>query len=80
MTLALLGGAMVPIDVFPSVMRTVALATPHAWAIDAFHDLLLDGASVVTVLPQLAVLFAFAVGLLAIASLRFRHQITGGGV
>jgi ABC-2 type transport system permease protein len=80
MTLALVGGAMVPLEVFPPVMQTVALATPHAWAIDAFHDLLLDGGSVVTVLPQLGVLLAFAVALLAIASLRFRHQITGGSV
>ena len=43
MLLALLGGAMVPIEVFPPLMRTVSHVTPHAWAIDAFHDLLLNG-------------------------------------
>ncbi len=79
MTLALLGGAMVPIEVFPPVMRTLSMATPHAWAIDAFHKLLLDGGGVVAVLPQLGALLAFGVGLLVLASFRFRRQITAGG-
>ena len=51
MVLALLGGAMVPIEVFPPVMQTLAHVTPHAWAIDAFHDLLLDGGGVADILP-----------------------------
>jgi ABC-2 type transport system permease protein len=80
MTLALLGGAMVPIEVFPSVMQTLAHLTPHAWALDAFHTLLVDGGDVVTILPQLGALVAFAVGLLAVATFRFRRQVTGGGI
>jgi ABC-2 type transport system permease protein len=79
MSLALLGGAMVPIEVFPPVMRTLAMATPHAWAIEAFHTLLLHGGGVVAVLPQLGALLAFSVGLLLLASFRFRRQITAGG-
>ncbi len=79
MVLALLGGAMVPIEVFPPAMRTISLATPHAWALDAFHDLLLNGAGLADILPQLGVLMAFAVVLLALASFRFRRQVTGGG-
>ena len=43
MILGLLGGTMVPIEVFPDVMRTLSHVTPHAWAMDAFHRLLLDG-------------------------------------
>ena len=78
MTLALLGGAMVPIEVFPPVMQTLAHATPHAWAIDAFHHLLLDGGGVAQIVPQLAALVAFAVGLLTLATFRFRRQVTGG--
>jgi linearmycin/streptolysin S transport system permease protein len=80
MTLALLGGAMVPIEVFPSVMQTLAHLTPHAWALDAFHTLLVDGGDVVTIMPQLGALVAFAVGLLAVATFRFRRQVTGGGI
>jgi ABC-2 type transport system permease protein len=78
MILALLGGAMVPIEVFPPLMRTLSHATPHAWAIDAFHQLLLNGGGVADIVPQLVALLAFAVGLLALASFRFRRQVTGG--
>jgi ABC-2 type transport system permease protein len=78
MSLALLGGAMVPIEVFPPVMRTLAMATPHAWALDAFHELLLNGGGFVDIVPELGVLLAFSVGLLLLASFRFRRQITGG--
>jgi ABC-2 type transport system permease protein len=78
MVLALLGGAMVPIEVFPPVMRTLSHATPHAWAIEALHRLLLNGGGITDILPQLAALLAFAVGLLALASRRFRRQVTGG--
>ena len=60
-------------------MRTLSTATPHAWAMDAFHKLLLDGGGIVAVLPQLGVLLAFGVGLLVLASVRFRRQITAGG-
>jgi len=80
MTLALLGGAMVPIEVFPPVMQTLAHLTPHAWALDAFHDLLLNGGGVVRIVPQLVALLAFAGGLLAVATIRFRRQVTGGAV
>jgi linearmycin/streptolysin S transport system permease protein len=80
MGLALLGGAMVPIDVFPPVMRNLALITPHAWAIDAFGDLRQSGGGVDTVVVQLVVLATFAVGLLGIATFRLRRQISGGAV
>jgi ABC-2 type transport system permease protein len=80
MVLALLGGAMVPIEVFPPIMRTLSHATPHAWAIEAFHQLLLNGGGVTDILPQLGALLAFAIGLLALATYRFRRQVTGGAV
>ena len=80
MVLALLGGAMVPIEVFPPLMQTLSHATPHAWAIDAFHQLLLNGGGVIDILPQLGALLAFAIGLLALATYRFRRQVTGGAV
>ena len=78
MFLGLLGGTMVPIEVFPSFMRTISHVTPHAWAIDAFHDLLLNGPGFVRVLPQLGVLFGFAAALLALAVWRFRRVIVSG--
>lgn len=77
--LGLLGGTMVPADVFPAAMRTVAHVTPHAWAMDAFREMLLNNAGLVQILPQLGVLLGFAAVLLALAVWRFRRVITGGG-
>ena len=78
MMLGLLGGTMVPPEVFPSIMRTISHVTPHAWAIDAFHDMLLNGARFTDVLPQIGALLAFAAALLALAAWRFRRVIVGG--
>ena len=72
--LALLGGAMVPSEVFPEAMRTLSHVTPHAWAMDAFRALG-SGDTVVTILPQLLVLAVFATGLLGLATLRFRRVL-----
>ena len=76
MILGLLGGTMVPMEVFPDLMRTLSHVTPHAWAMDAFHHLLLEGGGLADVLPQVAVLFAFAAVLLTLAVFRFRRAIT----
>lgn len=72
LTLAALGGCMVPLELFPPTMETVAYFTPHAWAMDAFADLQRRGASVIDILPQLGVILAFAAGLLVLAVWRMR--------
>jgi ABC-2 type transport system permease protein len=77
MLLALVGGAMVPIEVFPAAMQTVARVTPHAWAIDALSAAVNTGAGVTEVLPQLAVLLAFAGLFFAIAVARLRRVLVG---
>jgi ABC-2 type transport system permease protein len=77
MGLGLLGGTMVPPEVFPEAMRTLGHLTPHAWAMDAFRALTFDGADLVAILPSLGVLMAFAVFLLGLAAYRFRRAITG---
>lgn len=68
LVLAALGGCMVPLEVFPSAMRTVAKITPHAWAIEAWETLVFDRGGVGDIVANLAVLAAFAVGLLGLAS------------
>lgn len=80
MMLGLLGGTMVPADVFPEAMRTISHVTPHAWAMDAFRDMALNDAGLVQILPQLGVLAAFALALVGIAVYRFRRLITRGGI
>lgn len=76
--LAALGGAMVPIEVMPAGMQTVARFTPHAWAIDAFGELVREDGTIVDIGPQLGVLAAFAGAFLVLAAWRFRTVLTRG--
>ncbi|MDQ3964536.1 MAG: ABC transporter permease [Actinomycetota bacterium] len=76
LALAALGGCMVPLEVFPATMRTVARLTPHAWANEAFEDLLANGGTVGDILPQLAALTLFAVASLATGALMLRRALT----
>ena len=78
MALGALGGAMVPIEVFGEPMRTIAHVTPHAWAIEGFRTLVFDRGGIVEVAPQLGVLGAMALCLLAVATVKLRRQIVGG--
>jgi ABC-2 type transport system permease protein len=78
MLLGLFGGAMVPIEVFPAAMQTLAHLTPHAWAMDALGRLGEPGAGIASVLPQLAALAVFAVALFGLATVRFRRVLQAG--
>jgi ABC-2 type transport system permease protein len=77
LSLAAFGGSMVPLEVFPSAVRSVAHITPHAWANDAFSKLLEHGAGVVDVLPQVGVLLGFAAVTVTLATWRLRRAVTG---
>jgi ABC-2 type transport system permease protein len=79
MMFGLLGGTMVPPEVFPDAMRTLSHVTPHAWAMDAFRKLSFDNATLVDIVPQLLVIAGFAVVLLGFASWRFRRVLASGG-
>ena len=76
--LGLLGGTMVPTEVFPEVMRTASHVTPHAWAMDAFRTLLLDGGGIAAILVPLSVLVGFAVVLQFLAVTKFRRTLLAG--
>jgi ABC-2 type transport system permease protein len=76
MLLGAFGGAMVPPEIFPEIMRTVSHVTPHAWAIDGLRAVAIRDADLVGVLPEIAVLLAFAVVLLGLATVRFRKAAT----
>ncbi len=73
---AALGGCMVPLEVFPPAMVTIAHLTPHAWALDAFDEIVRKGGTIGDVLPELGVLAAYATVLLAAATLVFRRRLT----
>ena len=74
--LAALGGSMVPIEIFPENIQTVAKFTPHSWAIDAFAELVRRDGTLVDILPQLGVLLGFAVVLIMLATWRLRRVLT----
>jgi ABC-2 type transport system permease protein len=75
--LAALGGSMVPLEVFPPAMRTLAHVTPHAWGNDAFTELVRHRGGPADVLPQLAVLLTFAAVLLGSATWLLRRSLKG---
>lgn len=71
-----LGGAMLPLELFGSTMRTIAHVTPHAWGIDALTEMNRHGGTIVDILPQLGVLAGFAMVLIGLASWRLRLTLT----
>jgi ABC-2 type transport system permease protein len=73
--LAALGGSMVPLEVFPPTVRSVAHLTPHAWGNDAFSTLLKHGGGLGSVLGDVGVLLAFAAVLIALGWWRLRRAL-----
>lgn len=71
----MLGGCMWPLEIVPPVMQTIGHLTPHAWAVDAWIELLSRGGGIAQIGTELAVLTGFAVGMLALASLRLQHRL-----
>ena len=76
---AALGGCMMPLQVmelFAPAVWTVAHVTPHAWALEAFEDLVVNGAGLGDVLPFIGILLAYAAGFYALAIWRLRVVLT----
>ena len=71
-TLAALGGVMVPRFVMPNFMQTLGLITPHAWALMAYQDILMRGYSLAQILPECAALMGFAAVFFGVALWRFK--------
>lgn len=73
--LGALGGCMVPLEIFPPAMRTVAHVVPQFWAITAWQRLVFDGADITGVLGPLVVLAAFAAVFLGLATTILRRDL-----
>jgi ABC-2 type transport system permease protein len=76
LSMAALGGAMMPLEFFTPTMRTVAHLTPHAWAGEGFSTLLAHGGGVADVTTELLVLTAAAAVLFAGSGWLLRHRLT----
>jgi ABC-2 type transport system permease protein len=76
MLLGALGGAMVPLEIFPEPAHTIAFATPHAWAIQGLREVALRDGSIGDVFIEVVALALYAAALMAIGTWRFRRILT----
>lgn len=74
MVMALMGGCMYPLELFPQAVQTVVRVLPTTWAMQGLLDLALRGGTLTDILPEAAVLFGFAVLFLGIGVWRFRYE------
>jgi ABC-2 type transport system permease protein len=74
LTLAPLGGAWWPLDIVPDFMRVIGHVTPVAWTMDAFQMLIFEQGTLLTILPNLAILAGFTAVFFVIAVRRFRYE------
>ena len=73
-TLAALGGMMVPAYLMPGFMKTLSLFTPHAWALGGYQDIIIRGLGLGAVLPETGILLLFAAFFFGMALWRFRFD------
>jgi ABC-2 type transport system permease protein len=74
MVMALLGGCMYPIELFPEAVRTAVQVLPTYWAMQGMTDLAARGQGLADVLPEAGVLLAFATVFFVIGVRRFRYE------
>jgi len=73
-TLAALGGSMVPTFIMPEFMQTLSKVSPHAWALQGYQDVLVRGLGVSAILPEAGMLLVFAVVFFGVAVWRFKFE------
>ena len=66
---------MWPLAIVPAPMRLAGHLFPHAWAMDAFIDLISEDAGLAGIAGRLAVLLGFAAVLLTVASWRLQRAL-----
>jgi ABC-2 type transport system permease protein len=76
LVMAAMGGCMLPLELFPDTLQTVAHVTPHAWAYEALAEVQRHDAGIGDIVPQLAVLAAMAAGLLALGTAALRRSMS----
>lgn len=73
-TLAAVGGVMVPSFVMPDFMQTLARISPHAWALAGYQDIIVRGLGTTAILPEVGALMAFALVFFSLAVWRFKFE------
>jgi ABC-2 type transport system permease protein len=72
-TMAVLGGAMVPLSQGPELLHRLSLITPHAWFLDAINQMSGQSVSFADVAPAIGVLLAFGLVTGALGLTRARN-------
>jgi ABC-2 type transport system permease protein len=73
--LGMLGGCMWPLEIVGTTMRQFGHIAPHAWAVDAWTEVMGRGGGLAQIGTELLVLAGFAVVLVALASNRMRRLL-----
>jgi ABC-2 type transport system permease protein len=73
-TLAAVGGMMVPTFTMPEIMQTIARISPHNWALAGYQDVIVRGLGLADVWLETGVLAGFALVFFLFAVWRFRFQ------
>ncbi len=71
----LLSGMVVPLDNMPAVLQALSTIVPARYFVHALRAVLLKGAGLPVVAPDLAALAAFAAVIVALATLRFQRTV-----
>ncbi|MGH2758516.1 MAG: ABC transporter permease, partial [Actinomycetota bacterium] len=74
--MGMLGGCMWPLEIVPEPMQRLGHLFPHAWAMDAWIDLIGRGGGFSDITTELAVLAGFVVVLFPLGAWRLRRAIT----
>ena len=73
--LGMLGGCMWPLVIVPPVMRVIGHATPHAWAMDGFIELIARGGHTASIVREVVAMSVFAAVFVAVGAWRLRRRI-----
>jgi ABC-2 type transport system permease protein len=74
MAMAALGGAWWPISITPRFMQTLGHLFPSAWAMNAFQAIILRGATLADVLPEVGILLGYAALFFALGVWRLKFE------
>jgi ABC-2 type transport system permease protein len=74
MLMAALGGCWWPLEITPPLYQTVVKILPTTWAMSGFEAVLVRGANLPAVLPQVSVLLLFALVYFVLGVRRFRWE------
>lgn len=70
-----LSGLLVPIENMPGIIQAISTVVPARYLVHALRSVMLKGGGLNQVVPDLAAMLAFAVGVLALATLKFKRRL-----